>query len=146
MHHEDDGKMMRQKFPRGIWSPHIALFPLTAGRRIRAETLGQCDQLLRIFQSIYKPLRDAGQSHLRSHQGARQYRTCLVLPATIDGMEYSGLEILREFRRKVVGRGQLELHGAGHAIDNRHLPRWLNDEAAILHCLRDEGRRQQCIG
>lgn len=77
----------------------------------------QSTEIGRIFKTIQKALRNAGKSGLSPYQSPGQDSPRLVLPAAIDGMKHSGFKIIVKPCCQVVGRRQLMVYGAGHAIN-----------------------------
>ena len=60
-------------------------------------------------------------------------------------MEHRRLEIVREARGQVIGRRQLVVDGAGHAVDQRNLPGRLDADVRIDRRTRHERRREQGV-
>jgi hypothetical protein len=89
---------------------------------LRAEFLGQRQQLLPIVEPVYKTTGYAFKPYLCTDQSAGQHGAGHILSATVYGMQDGRFEVVSETGCKVIGCGKLVVDGARHAINNRGIP------------------------
>ena len=90
-------------------------------------------------------MRDTRKTGLGTDKSPGEDGTRLVLPAAIDSMEYGRFEIDVKPGSEVVGGRKLVVNGAGHAVNDGHLPRWFYTDIRICCSFGHIGWRKQCI-
>ncbi len=69
-------------------------------------------------------MRNARKAGLGAGERPGEDSARLILPAAINSMEHGRFEIVVEPGGEVVGGRELVINGAGHAVNDGHLPCW----------------------